>query len=150
MSEVFQEAEDGTRAVRSLSSALNERRLAWFALVGLSAMFILSMIWRPADEPAFILCPFRAMTGHLCPGCGMTRAFCALGHGEFQRAIHFNGLSPMLYLTFIVVWVGAAATVFNFPKVRAGVMHLRPNATISVTILALVLIWWIARLIWGF
>jgi hypothetical protein len=135
-------------AAGSLAFA-SERRLAWFALVCLSAMFILSMAWRPADEQAFILCPFRALTGLLCPGCGMTRAFCALGHGELRRAIHFNALSPLLYLSLIVVWIGAAATVLNLPKVRAALMRLRPNPSVSVAILALVLVWWVARLVWG-
>jgi hypothetical protein len=150
MSGVIQEAEGGRGTTQSLSSALNERRLAWLTLVGLSAMFIISMVWRPADEPSFILCPFRALTGLLCPGCGMTRAFCALGHGELMRAIHFNALSPLLYLSLIVVWIGAAATVLKFPKVRAVVMRLRPNTATSVAILALVLVWWVARLVWGF
>ena len=150
MSGVIQKVEGGAKVRVSLPSALSERRLAWFAFVCLSAMFIVSMVWRPADEPSFILCPFRALTGLLCPGCGMTRAFCALGHGELRRAIHFNALSPLLYLSLIVVWVGAAASVLNFPRVRDAVMRLRPNASTSVVILLFVLVWWVGRLVWGF
>ena len=150
MSEVLHKSEGGVKVSESLPSDLVERRLAWFAFAGLSAMFILSMVWRPADEPTFILCPFRAVTGLLCPGCGMTRAFCALGHGEFRRAIHFNALSPFLYLSLLVVWVGAAASVFKLTKLRAAVMRLCPNPSVSAVILALVLVWWVARLVWGF
>lgn len=80
----------------------------------------------------------------------MTRAFCALGHGELRRALHFNALSPLLYLSFIVVWIGAAATVLNLPKLRGAVMRLRPSASGSVAILVLVLVWWVARLVWRF
>ncbi len=133
-----------------LPPATAEKSLAWVALIGLSAMFLISMIWRPADEPTIILCPFRAMTGWLCPGCGMTRAFCALGHGELRRAIHFNALSPLLYLSLIVVWIGAAATVLNLHRVRAVVNRLRPSATVSVLILALTMVWWAVRLAGGF
>ena len=150
MSGVIQNAEDGARVGESSSSALTERRLAWIVFAGLSAMFVLSMVWRPADEPTFVLCPFRSITGLLCPGCGMTRAFCALGHGEIGRAIHFNALSPLLYLSLLVVWLGAGATVLNLPKLRAAVLQLRPNPTLSVMILSLVLVWWVARLVWGF
>ncbi|MBV9210145.1 MAG: DUF2752 domain-containing protein [Acidobacteria bacterium] len=127
-----------------------ERHLAWVTLVGLSAVFIISMLWRPADEPTVIICPFRALTGLLCPGCGMTRAFCALGHGELRRAIHFNALSPFLYLSFIIVWVGAAATVFKLDRVKGAVMRLRPNMTASMLMLGLVLVWWVVRLVYGF
>ena len=150
MSTGFQEAEGGEKSYQSLPSALTERRLAWVVFGCLSAMFLLSIVWRPPDEPTFILCPFRAVTGHLCPGCGMTRAFCALGHGELRRAIHFNALSPLLYLSLIVVWVGAAASVFNFPGLRAAIVRVRPNQSFSVVILAMVLVWWVARLVWGF
>lgn len=149
MSTGIQEAEGDTNFYQSLSSAWTERRLAWVVFVCLSAMFLVSMVWRVPDESTFILCPFRMVTGLLCPGCGMTRAFCALGHGELRRAIHFNALSPLLYLSLIVVWVGAAATVFNLPRVRVVVMRLRPNPAFSVVILALVLVWWVARLVWG-
>lgn len=127
-----------------------ERHLAWATLIGLSAVFIISMLWRPADEPTVILCPFRALTGLLCPGCGMTRAFCALGHGELMRAIRFNALSPFLYLSFIIIWIGAAATVFKFERVKKAVMRLRPNMTASMLMLAVVLMWWVVRLVYGF
>ncbi len=143
------EAEDGARPYQSPSSVSVERHLAWATLLGLSAVFLISMIWRPPDEPTFILCPFRALTGLLCPGCGMTRAFCALGHGELRRAIHFNALSPLLYLTFIVAWIGAAATLLKLRRVQAVVMRLRPNMAAGMTILALVLVWWVVRLVYG-
>jgi hypothetical protein len=150
MSGVIRNAEGGDKVYESLPSAFTTRRIAWVAFVGLSAMFLLSMVWRPADEPEYLLCPFRSLTGLLCPGCGMTRAFCALGHGELRRAIHFNALSPLLYLSFMIVWVGAAATVLNLPRVRDAVMQLRPSPAFSVVILAAVLAWWVARLIGGF
>lgn len=118
-------------------------------LLGLSALFLITILWRPADEPTIILCPFRALTGLLCPGCGMTRAFCALGHGELGRAIHFNALSPLLYLSFIVAWVGAAATLLHLRRVSAVVNRLRPGATAGVVILALTLVWWVVRLAFG-
>lgn len=150
MNGVIQKAEGGAGLYESLPSAFTTRRLAWATFVGLSAMFLLTMAWRPADEPSYILCPFRSLTGLLCPGCGMTRAFCALGHGELGRAMHFNALSPFLYLSFMVVWVGAAATLLNLPKLQNAVMRLRPGPSFSLAILAAVLVWWIARLVGGF
>jgi len=140
------------RAARGGSSpveAAAARHLAWLTLIGLSLMFLISFVWRPADEPTVILCPFRALTGLLCPGCGMTRAFCALGHGELLRAFHFNALSPFLYLALIVVWVGAAATVFRLHRVQALVLRLRPNMAGGFALLAVVIVWWVVRLAAG-
>lgn len=133
----------------ALPPAAAERSLAWVLLLGLSAVFLISILWRPADEPTIILCPFRALTGLLCPGCGMTRAFCAIGHGELSRAVHFNALSPLLYLSFIIVWIGAAATLLKLRRVSSAINHLRPNATVSILILALTMVWWAVRLAFG-
>ncbi len=149
MNRVINRAEGETSYYQSLPSAFSERRVAWIVLVCLSTIFAISMIWRPPDEPILILCPFRSLTGLLCPGCGMTRAFCALGHGELRRAIHFNALSPFLYLALIAVWVGAAASVLNLSRIRNAVLRLKPSPSFSIAILALVLVWWVVRLVSG-
>lgn len=39
------------------------------------------------------LCLFRTITGHECPGCGMTRAFVALLHGDVAGAFRHNRMS---------------------------------------------------------
>jgi hypothetical protein len=132
------------------AAASDGRGLAWVMLLGLSTIFLISMVWRPADEPTIILCPFRALTGLLCPGCGMTRAFCALGHGELMRAIRFNALSPLLYLAFMVAWVGAAATLLNLHRLRAAVMRLSPSPPVGVALFVLTMVWWGVRLVGGF
>lgn len=150
MNEVMHTAECGENHAHGSPYASVERKLAWVTLTGLTTMFLISMLWRPADNPTVILCPFRAFTGLPCPGCGMTRAFCALGHGELLRAIHFNAVSPLLYVAFFIVWVGAVATVFNLYGLRSAVMRLRPNRAISTTLFALMLVWWVVRLIGGY
>jgi hypothetical protein len=37
-------------------------------------------------------CPFKALTGYNCPGCGLSRCVNALAHGHLGAAIHFNAL----------------------------------------------------------
>jgi Protein of unknown function (DUF2752) len=125
------------------------RRHAWLILLGLSVMFCLSVLWRPSDN-GIILCPFRALTGYPCPGCGMTRAFSALAHGEPLRAILYNPLSPILFVAAILVWMSAAATILNLHGIRAALARLRPSTQVSYMFLGLMLTWWIVRLAGGF
>ncbi|MFD0532703.1 DUF2752 domain-containing protein [Actinomadura luteofluorescens] len=40
-------------------------------------------------------CPFLALTGYYCPGCGMTRLVYALAHGHVGTAF---GLNPLLFV----------------------------------------------------
>lgn len=124
---------------------------ACVALLSLTTMFVIAALWRPPDEPQFVLCPFRALTHLSCPGCGMTRAFCALCHGELWRAIKFNALSPFLFLAAILAWVRAAATVFRAERLRLLLARLpRPTPLATKVMLALVIVWWLARLAGGF
>lgn len=61
-------------------------------------------------------CPFRMLTGWLCPGCGSTRALHALLHGDLVRAVSMNPLlviaSPML------AWMALNAAGANPPGHR--------------------------------
>lgn len=119
-------------------------------LLGLTAMFLVAALWRPADEGGFILCPFRALTHYPCPGCGMTRAFCALAHLEFWRAVRFNVFSPLLFLAALVAWASAAATVFRLERLRLWLAGWpRPTPSAIKLMLAIVVIWWLARLALG-
>jgi len=36
------------------------------------------------------MCPFRALTGFACPGCGSARGLHALAHGDLVGAFKFN------------------------------------------------------------
>jgi hypothetical protein len=81
----------------------------------------------------------------------MTRAFCALAHLEFWRAIKFNALSPFLFLAALGAWAWAAATILRFERLRSFLTRLpRPTPLASRLMLALVFIWWAARLAAGF
>lgn len=134
-----------------LASSTAARRRALFVFAGLTTMFVVAALWRPADEPALVLCPFRALTHYPCPGCGMTRAFCALAHFEFWRAIKFNALSPLLFLSAIFAWASAAAILFRAERVRDALARLpRPTPLATKFMLAFVILWWLARLAGGF
>ena len=62
-----------------------------------ASILVLSFIFRPDSLPSIELCLFHAVTGLQCPGCGLTRAFCAISHGQFVRAWQLNPFSFHLY-----------------------------------------------------
>jgi len=59
------------------------RRLAWQVPTVL-------LRFSPQEYSFYPRCPFYALTGHYCPGCGATRAIAELLHGHVAAALHFQ------------------------------------------------------------
>ncbi len=76
-------------------------------------------------------CAFHALTGLSCPGCGLTRAFCAISHGQFRDAWD---LHPFSFLIYLGALAGAAAPMLNrrFPALsgQKAAMSLRIGALV--------------------
>jgi hypothetical protein len=66
----------------------------------LVAIFIVAWFW---EWQGANLCLFHTLTGLECPGCGMTRAFHAISHGDFAAAINYNIFAPVVYLCFMLI-----------------------------------------------
>jgi hypothetical protein len=67
--------------------------LATASLLGLAAISVVPVGWLPK-------CPIHALTGLLCPGCGIQRAASALLHGDLSSAVQYNQLIFALPLFF--------------------------------------------------
>ncbi len=50
-----------------------------------------------------VACPFRALTGIPCPGCGATRSFFTLGSGHIVTSVRLNPLGVFLWLFLAAV-----------------------------------------------
>lgn len=61
----------------------------------------------------FYRCPFYAITGIPCPGCGMTRALLSALRMEWRQALHWN---PMVYP--LALCCGYAAVCFLMGRTR--------------------------------
>jgi len=82
------------------------------------------------------LCLFHAVTGIDCPGCGMTRAFLHLAHGDFTAAWSFHPFSPFVALLLLVLAWG--------PKsVWSWIRHSSTARGVAIAVLFLLLGWWI-------
>ncbi|MGV9857324.1 DUF2752 domain-containing protein [Gordonia sp. NPDC003425] len=83
------------------------------------------------------LCPFRVATGLPCPGCGLTRSWVNLMHGDVGRAFAFNLFGPIT-LAVTVIAVGLAG--WTLVKGRGAVRRWATPALTRVVI-ALVAVW---------
>lgn len=52
----------------------------------------------------YYACPIKYFFGIPCPGCGLTRAFKCILKLDFIGALHFNILSPFIFLWFLLVF----------------------------------------------
>ena len=59
----------------------------------------------PAKLSFLPVCPLLSLTGFACPGCGLTRGFHALFHGDVVTALDFNALIPIWAAVFAYTFV---------------------------------------------
>lgn len=61
-------------------------------------------------------CEYRARTGKPCSTCGLTRGFCAFGHGRFAEAVAYHPATPPLYGVAVGAWAGSAAALWRLGR----------------------------------
>jgi hypothetical protein len=95
--------------------------------VGLSVVTYLGVSdpYRPGSH---LLCPFLALTGLYCAGCGGQRAVHSLAHGDLATAWDLNPLAVLLAPLAVVAWgtwsrrrwraAGSPRTVVPVPSMR--------------------------------
>jgi hypothetical protein len=107
----------------------------WFAFA-ITAGVVLYLV-DPASSRLFPECPFRVLTGLLCPGCGTTRALHRLMHGELAAAVR---LSPLL---MVVAPILGFSAISGFMLVVRGIALPRPR-------ISAIWIWALLTVIMGF
>ena len=58
----------------------------------------------PNEAGHYPTCPFLAVTGEFCPGCGALRAVHALAHGDVGTALGLNVLVVAAVVPLVVTW----------------------------------------------
>ena len=103
---------------------------------------MLLLYWRdPATASIFPVCPFHALTGLDCPGCGSLRAMHQLLHGNLLAALRLNPLVvlslPLLAYCGLADFVGRTSG-YRLPpgRGRAGYIWL---------LLAVIVAFWFFR-----
>lgn len=76
-------------------SSKRERGLAAVGALAATAGAASVAYFDPSTSNIFPVCPLYSLTGFACPGCGLTRGFHALFHGDVLTAFDYNTLIPV-------------------------------------------------------
>ena len=90
-------------------------------------------------------CFFKRLTGYGCPGCGLTRCFISLAHGDLRKAWHFN---PGGFVLFAVVAAQIPYRTLQIWRIRHKLREWCPvtlSTVIGCLLALLLLIQWIWR-----
>ena len=80
-------------------------------------------------------CPFLAVTGHYCPGCGGTRAILALLHGDVAAAWHNNALALTVFPAVVAfAWLAPERLQRAVATRQPVVIALAVTLTLAFTI----------------
>lgn len=80
-------------------------------------------------------CPFHALTGWWCPGCGMTRAAHHLLRGDVTGALRYNALLPLVVTLIALMWCDWYGRTIGRRSLLAGRMPAwAPTAGIVVAV----------------
>lgn len=99
--------------MNEIKSSTIERALAATGILAGSAGAFLVGYFNPSTSGFFPVCPLHALTGFNCPGCGLTRGFHSLFHGDILAALQFNLMLPIYLLIFIYVGISLLLIVFR-------------------------------------
>jgi hypothetical protein len=81
------------------------RQPALVGAAGLGAVIALH-VRDPHQQGSWGFCPFRALTGLPCPGCGGLRAVNDLTNGDLVSALSSNAMAVALVLGGSLLWLG--------------------------------------------
>lgn len=87
---------------RSTRAALSAPLLTLAATASATALVA---VRSPEESGHYPTCPFLAITGWWCPGCGSMRAVHALAHGDVGTAIDRNVLTVAAIPVALAAWV---------------------------------------------
>lgn len=101
-------------------------------------------LFDPMQSALFPRCPFYMLTGLKCPGCGSQRVIHSLLNGDLASAWHYNAF---MVLSLPVV---ALYSYSEIMRVRRPALYDRLNSQVAIwSVFAAVVLWWVARNIFG-
>ncbi|MDY6833846.1 MAG: DUF2752 domain-containing protein [Chloroflexota bacterium] len=107
----------------------------------------ISFVFSSDGLPQVTICAFNRITGLPCPGCGLTRAFCAISHGQFAQAWDLNPFSYPLYASALLVLFRPLIALF-WPRTAEYLFESRITTYLLLIAASSMIIWGIWRMTW--
>lgn len=117
------------------------------AFLALTAGFVVAAIWRPS-ESGIPMCFMKLHTGLACPGCGMTRAVCALAHGEVGAALKYHAFSVAVAAAAVAAW-GALGLGFITRRNHLPPLDGKWSAIGVLSLAGGLILYWLVRILMG-
>ncbi|HUR98232.1 MAG TPA: DUF2752 domain-containing protein [Pyrinomonadaceae bacterium] len=90
----------------------------------------------PTKAGFFPVCPLYSLTGFACPGCGLTRGFHALFHGDVLTALDYNAMLPFFAALIGFGFVSLVYFAANGRRLPMNLLH--PTALYVFLVLLLI------------
>jgi hypothetical protein len=129
----------------------------WIFLGLSSAVVLLAVLLQVHGEEQVVLpgigvplpgtCTFKQYVGADCPGCGLTRCFVSMGHGQLGRAWHFN---PVGIAFFAMVAFQIPFRAIQLWRLNSDGAEIRLGwwgYSMMTLVLAALIVQWIVRMI---
>jgi len=135
-------------------------RAHWVFLCLSLLVLLLSIILRvPGEEQVYLpflrevslpgLCFSREWLGVPCPGCGLTRSFICLGHGQLARAWHFNPAGVLMFGLVVCQVPYRSAQILRHYRGKPS-LEIRNSLWIVYLIVGVLITQWVVKLFSGY
>lgn len=104
------------------------RRPVSFPVVAGAAWLLCAAQAATGAGEGLVLCPFRLLTGHACPGCGMGRAVVSAMRGDLAASFQSHPLG----IPLLIVWTAWLAYAFMPGRSRRVFQASASAATLIV------------------
>ncbi|MFF5265505.1 DUF2752 domain-containing protein [Actinomadura viridis] len=110
-------------------------------IVAAAAVVTFVALVDPNEQGHYPTCPFLALTGYQCPGCGSLRTLHALAHGQLADAVALNVFTVAMVPLLAFFWLRwTAARARGRPaRTRAG------DPRLIWLLFAVVMLFWLVR-----
>jgi hypothetical protein len=110
------------------------RRLGGFVL--LSGILFASAVVSPFHREVFSVCLLKDIFGIPCPGCGLTRAFLFLAHGDLRSAMGLNANSFLVFSIVVLLWLHSAFNALTHNEIKVHLTRIESFSLVTLAVIA--------------